>query len=103
MGGGPGPGTGSMLFGRHANVAVWRNDRVMANHPDAQLGIAMLTAQMSGDEDAFLAITSDMPEGYAVALLLRTAEMMVSMIAEFTQTTKEEALQSVAAALAEKM
>ncbi|WP_454859091.1 hypothetical protein [Promicromonospora soli] len=92
----------AMRLRRGGVASIW-NDRAMANHPDAQLGIAMLTARMSGDQDAFNAITSDMPEGYAVALLLRTAEMMVNMISDLTQTTKEEALQSVAAALAAKM
>ncbi len=75
----------------------------MVNHPDAQLGIAMLTARLNGDQDAFNQITRDMPEGMAVALLMRTAEMMVSMIAELTGQTRDEALKSVAAALAAGM
>jgi hypothetical protein len=72
----------------------------MTNHPDAQLGIAMLTARLNGDREAFMTITKDMPEGYANALLMRTAEMMVNMIAELTGQTKDEALKSIAAALA---
>ncbi|MFE5339305.1 hypothetical protein ACFQ80_03720 [Isoptericola sp. NPDC056578] len=75
----------------------------MPNHPDAQLGLAMLTARMNGDREGYIAITEEMPEGYAVALLLRTAEMMVNMIADLTETSKEEALQRIAAALAAEM
>jgi len=72
----------------------------MANPPDAQLGIAILTARLHNDRAAFEQITADMPEGYAVALLLRTAEMMVNMIADLSGQTKDEALKSIAAALA---
>jgi hypothetical protein len=72
----------------------------MTNHPDAQLGIAMLTARLAGDQDAFAAITKDMPQGYAIALLMRTAEMLLSMLADATGQTKDEALKTAAAALA---
>lgn len=72
----------------------------MTNHPAAQLGIAMLTARLAGDREAFQTLTQDMPEGMANAILLRTAETMVKMIAQLTEQTPDEALKMIAAAIA---
>ena len=75
----------------------------MANHPDAQLGISILTARMAGDREAFMALLKDRAEGEVNAHLMRTAEMMVNMIADLTGQTKAEALKSIALALAAEM
>jgi hypothetical protein len=63
----------------------------------------MLTARITGDKAAFDQVTAGMPEGYAVALLMRTAEMMVNMMAGLTGQTRDETLKSTAAALAAEM
>lgn len=74
----------------------------MGNSPEAALGIALLTALVRQDREAFLIIAADLEGGnaQAVAILARLGEAMIGMIADLLQIDDEEALSRIAASIA---
>ncbi|TLM73207.1 hypothetical protein [Pseudarthrobacter sp. NamB4] len=74
----------------------------MSNNPSAGAGVGILTSFVRNDREAFMTITKELPGGCpeAIAALGRVSEAMVKMIAELAGISKEEALESVALAIA---
>ncbi|WP_147424854.1 hypothetical protein [Microbacterium sp. AG790] len=66
----------------------------------AATGMAILSSMVLGDREGFMALTEDLEPAQVIGYLGRSAELVVNVLAQALQVSKEEALRIVAMSVA---